>query len=160
MILILGRGIGTRRDDHVSSPGSRSPASRPSRSRRPAARLLLLGLLGLARCETPPAASPQAAATATAPAPTPVPAQTAAPAQQAVAADETAPAGDRPTLLNDPSAAANTPLCGQQARERNAIGAALQGSRVAASGVCAGLACYDPLTATYIGADGYRHVCR
>ena len=66
----------------------------------------------------------------------------------------------KPVPFNDPPAAPDTPLCGRQAQERNAIGAALQGQKVAASGICAGFACYDPLTATYIGADGYRHVCR
>lgn len=65
-----------------------------------------------------------------------------------------------PVLFNDPPASPDTPLCGKQAQEINAIGAVLQASRVATSGICARFACYDPLTATYIGADGYRHVCR
>jgi hypothetical protein len=73
-----------------------------------------------------------------------------------VALDETG----KPILFNDPPAPPDTPLCGREAREANAIGATLQGPRVAGSGICASFACYDPLTATYIGADGYRHVCR
>ena len=66
----------------------------------------------------------------------------------------------KPVLFNDPPASPDTPLCGRQAREVNAIGTTLQGARVATSGICSSFACYDPLTATYIGADGYRHVCR
>ncbi len=65
-----------------------------------------------------------------------------------------------PMLFNDPPASPDTPLCGREARERNAIGTQIQGERVASSGICATFACYDPLTATYIGADGYTHVCR
>ena len=141
MILIPGRGVpGTARDGRLPAPSaaprSGSRASRASRPRRRVARLLLLGLLGLGRCEPPP--PPPAVPRATA----------------GVLAE------GKPPLLNDPSAAPNTPLCGQQARERNAIGAALQAPQLAASGVCAGFACYDPLTATYLGADGYEHVCR
>lgn len=63
-------------------------------------------------------------------------------------------------LSDDPSAPADTPLCGAQAREINATGAALAPDIAAAAGACATYACYDPLTATYIGADGARHVCR
>ncbi len=66
----------------------------------------------------------------------------------------------KPILFNDPPAPPDTPLCGREARERNAIGSQIQGARVASSGICASFACYDPLTATYLGADGYTHVCR
>ncbi len=159
MILIPGRGVpGTARDGRLPAPSaaprSGSRASRASRPRRRVARLLLLGLLGLGRCEPPPPPPAVPRATAGVPAAVPVP------VRQATAADDAALAEGKPPLLNDPSAAPNTPLCGQQARERNAIGAALQAPQLAASGVCAGFACYDPLTATYLGADGYEHVCR
>jgi len=66
----------------------------------------------------------------------------------------------KPQLGEDPPAADATPLCGTAARERAAIGAELPRSGMAAAGPCDGYACYDPLTATYLGADGYRHVCR
>ncbi|MBB3172329.1 hypothetical protein FHR90_000135 [Endobacter medicaginis] len=71
---------------------------------------------------------------------------------------QTGPHGEQ--LSDDPSAPANTPLCGTQAREINAIGSAIDPEAAGAAGVCATYACYDPLTATYIGADGARHVCR
>jgi hypothetical protein len=113
--------------------------------------LPMLALLALARCAAPvPHATPEAMR---APLPASAPGAFAPPA---VALDE----NGKPILFNDPSAPPDTPLCGREAQEANAIGAALQGSRVAASGICAAFACYDPLTATYIGADGYRHVCR
>ena len=152
MILILGRRVGGRpRLAGLPHPSGSGSSARVCRVARP----LLLGLLGLGRCEAPPV-QPRLAPPRTSAAPAAAP----APVRQAAAADEAGLADSRPPLLNDPSAAPDTPLCGQQARERDAIGVALQGPRVAASGVCAGFACYDPLTATYIGADGYRHVCR
>ena len=79
---------------------------------------------------------------------------------QVVLASHQSTRGDSATLSNDPSASVDTPLCGRQARDANAIADTLLPSRLAASGACAGFACYDPLTATYIGADGFRHVCR
>jgi hypothetical protein len=113
--------------------------------------LPVLALLALARCAAPgPHATPAATR---APLPAPAPGAFAPPT---VALDE----NGKPILFNDPSAPPDTPLCGREAQEANAIGDAVQGARVAASGVCAAFACYDPLTATYIGADGYRHVCR
>lgn len=63
-------------------------------------------------------------------------------------------------LVNDPSAPLDTPLCGMAAREANAIGQTLLSRQYATVGICSSYACYDPATATYIGADGYRHVCR
>ncbi len=63
-------------------------------------------------------------------------------------------------LANDPSAPADTPLCGAQAREANAVDQSLLPQQYAQAGICSSFACYDPATATYIGADGYRHVCR
>jgi len=68
--------------------------------------------------------------------------------------------GAPPPLPNDPSAPADTPLCGLQAREAIGISRALLPGRDAEAGECASFACYDPATATYLGADGYHHVCR
>jgi hypothetical protein len=94
----------------------------------------------------PPAAAPVAAA------PTPAPASPSGivlgPQQQGT------------TLANDPSAPLDTPLCGIQARENNTMGQALLAQQYARAGICSSFACYDPATATYLGADGYRHVCR
>ena len=134
--------------------------------------LLLSASLGVARCAAPAAAPVPAIASKAAPAPASLtsaslPSASLPPASLPVAASgvaagpETGPDADaKPVLFNDPPARPDTPLCGRQAQEVNAIGTALQGPRVAASGICASFACYDPLTATYIGADGYRHVCR
>ncbi|MCQ8241489.1 hypothetical protein [Rhizosaccharibacter radicis] len=102
----------------------------------------------LSGCEDTPATSPAPAATAVAAAPRP--AATAA----GVAASGTVP------LANDPSAPADTPLCGTAAREANDMGRNILASQYAQAGICSSFACYDPATATYIGADGYRHVCR
>ncbi len=129
--------------------------------------LLLAPLAGLAGCAEPaPVPAPVSPApviigaarpAATAPGTTPGMAPGAAgPGQEAAGLD----ASGKPVLFNDPPAPPDTSLCGRQAREANAIGVTLQGPRVAASGICASFACYDPLTATYVGADGYRHVCR
>lgn len=63
-------------------------------------------------------------------------------------------------LLNDPSAPSNTPLCGFAAQENNALSRQLMARQYAEAGQCSAYACYDAATATYIGADGYRHVCR
>lgn len=115
--------------------------------------LALPALLSLARCADTPAgpqrlaAAPPAAAAPSRPAPTAIPVATLDP-------------DGKPILFNDPPAPANSPLCGRQAEEANAVAAAIQGPRLAASGICASFTCYDALTATYLGADGYRHVCR
>ena len=74
----------------------------------------------------------------------------------AVAATGTA----EPVLVNDPSAPADTPLCGHAAREANAIGATIHPDITPLRSSCAANACFDPQTGTYIGADGNRHVCR
>ena len=63
-------------------------------------------------------------------------------------------------LTNDPSAPADTPLCGVAAKETNAIGQTVLSRQYASAGICSSFACYDPATATYTGSDGYRHVCR
>ena len=138
---------------------------------RPRAALTLVILLATTRCAEPPAPRPIAtrpagpanpAARLSAQPPAQVPAQMPPGASRAQPLPDGTAAGQdaKPVPFNDPPAAPDTPLCGRQAQESNAIGAALQGQRVAASGICAGFACYDPLTATYIGVDGYRHVCR
>lgn len=102
---------------------------------------------------------------ADAPAPAPAPivaARPAAPASGIVLTPQPAtPDGTGAVVLvNDPSAPSDTPLCGTAAREANAMGQALLGRQYANAGICTGFACYDPATATYIGADGYHHVCR
>ncbi len=104
-----------------------------------------LALAGCADTPPPPAAAPVAAAAA-APAPT--------------GGIVRSPQPQGPVLANDPSAPADTPLCGVQAREADAIGQSLLPQQYAEAGICSSFACYDPATATYIGADGYRHVCR
>jgi hypothetical protein len=96
--------------------------------------------------ETPPAA--------------PAPVATAAPAAPAHGGIVLNPTGSAAPLSNDPSAPADTPLCGTAAREANGIGQAVLSHQYAQAGICSSFACYDPATATYIGADGYRHVCR
>ena len=112
--------------------------------------LPLLGLLALSRCaETP---HPTAVAVH-------APAAIAAPAAR-TAGPGSLDARGTPIPFNDPPAPPDTPLCGNQARETDAIGASLLAPRMAATGICASFTCYDPLTATYFGADGYRHVCR
>ncbi|WP_408736114.1 hypothetical protein [Acetobacter aceti] len=63
-------------------------------------------------------------------------------------------------LVNDPSAAANTPLCGTSAREANAMGQAVYPQPLTNGGVCTQNACFDPMTQTYIASDGSRRVCR
>ena len=109
----------------------------------------------LAGCEdTPPAATtPVAAATTPAPAPRPTGGIVLHPV---TGGDGTAPV----MLVNDPSAPLDTPLCGMAAREANVIGQTLLSRQYATAGICSSFACYDAATATYLGADGYRHVCR
>nr|WP_239019467.1 BA14K family protein [Novacetimonas pomaceti] len=80
-----------------------------------------------------------------------------APATPPVAAAVTP---SEPVLVNDPSAPADTPLCGHAAREANAIGASIHPDITPLRSSCAANACFDPQTGTYIGADGNRHVCR
>lgn len=99
----------------------------------------------------------------------PAPPASPAPVAEAPAQPAAAPAGIVLTpqpgasgvaLTNDPSAPADTPLCGMAAREADAIAQGLLPRQYATAGICSGFACYDPATATYLGADGYRHVCR
>ncbi len=119
--------------------------------------ILTVSVLALAGCEDTTATAP---APSVAAAPTPAPAASGgivlSPQPDGEAASQ--PAGV--VLANDPSAPTDTPLCGTAARETNAIGQALLPRQYAAAGICQSFACYDPATATYIGLDGYRHVCR
>ena len=130
---------------------------------------LALAPLPLSGCDEPPGAAPTisagAAPTMAAPPPSPpgaVPSQTGivAGTDQAQAQPSGSTGSTGPVLLNDPSAPSGTPLCGMAARESNALGQALLSRQYAQAGQCATYACYDAATATYIGADGYRHVCR
>ena len=75
----------------------------------------------------------------------------------AAAPDQAAAAAAR---VNDPSAPLDTPLCGRAARETIAADAAISPAVIPGAGACAETACFDPLTDTYIGADGARHVCQ
>ncbi|QDH17453.1 hypothetical protein [Swingsia samuiensis] len=63
--------------------------------------------------------------------------------------------------LNDPSAPLTTPLCGTALHEVNQVGAIIypQGLATTTSS-CAQNACFEPLTGTFIAADGNRSVCR
>lgn len=71
-----------------------------------------------------------------------------------------APHPDESKLTNDPSAPANTPLCGVAARE--AIAAATQNypQPLGSGNSCVQNACFNPQTGTYIAADGTPRVCR
>ena len=113
--------------------------------------LIAAGGLVLAGCEDVPAAPPLAPVAA-------APARPAAGPAGIVLTPQ--PAGSGVALTNDPSAPADTPLCGMAAREANGIGQTLLPRQYATAGICSSFACYDPATATYLGADGYRHVCR
>lgn len=94
------------------------------------------------------------------PAPAPAPVVAAAPAPASGIVLHPQPAGPGGPFGNDPSAPAGTPLCGMAARENDAIAQSLLSRQYAEAGICSSYACYDAATATYIGADGYRHVCR
>ena len=75
-----------------------------------------------------------------------------------VTGEETTPAGV--VLTNDPSAPADTPLCGHAAREANALGATVHPDITPLASSCAANACFDAQTGTYIADDGSRRVCR
>ncbi len=70
------------------------------------------------------------------------------------------PPPENVTLVNDPSAPANTPLCGTAAREANAMGAAMYPQPLSSGNACTQNACFDPATQTYIASDNTRRVCR
>lgn len=82
---------------------------------------------------------------------------TVAPPPAPAPGDATAAEAER---VNDPSAPLDTPLCGRAARETIAAGAAISPAVIPGAGACAATACFDPLTDTYIGADGAHHVCQ
>ncbi len=134
---------------------------------------LVLAPLALSGCDDTPVAAPAVAAMPPSAAPSPAspPAAGAgAVATQppavpaALASTDQDQAGSQgtsaPVLFNDPSAPPGTPLCGLAAQESDAISRTLLPRQYAQAGQCATYACYDAATATYIGADGYRHVCR
>ncbi|BAK84434.1 hypothetical protein D3W54_07915 [Komagataeibacter medellinensis] len=75
-----------------------------------------------------------------------------------VTGEETTPTGI--VLTNDPSAPADTPLCGHAAREANALGATVHPDITPLVSPCAANACFDAQTGTYIADDGSRRVCR
>jgi hypothetical protein len=74
--------------------------------------------------------------------------------------EATASGSTEPERFNDPSAPLDTPLCGVAARERNAVSVAVVPAVASSGNACLQTACFDALTDTYIGADGYRHVCQ
>ena len=84
----------------------------------------------------------------------------AAPPGTAAAAPGTAGENPEQARENDPSAPLDTPLCGRAEREAIATDAAISPAVMGGAGSCAATACFDPLTDTYLGADGARHVCQ
>lgn len=121
-------------------------------SGRASLRLACVAALALAGCDDTPTAP-----VTTTSAPTPAAAPAAATGGIVLNPQQ---GGTGATLVNDPSAPADAPVCGKAAREADAIGQSLLGRQYATAGACSSFACYDPATATYLGADGYRHVCR
>ncbi|GBQ16355.1 hypothetical protein AA16663_2370 [Komagataeibacter rhaeticus DSM 16663] len=110
----------------------------------------------LAGCAAQPARQrPDSVIAAQATTPGRIPPQDFAPG---MTGEETAPSGV--VLTNDPSAPADTPLCGHAAREANALGATVHPDMTPAASPCAANACLDPQTGTYIADDGSRRVCR
>jgi len=121
-----------------------------SRTALARAAVCALGLLSLAACADQPEDAPAAKPVAK------IPPQDFAPGTQV----EAPPPANEAQLTNDPSAPTDTPLCGSAAREANAIAAANYPQPAMSGNACVMSACYDAQTATYIGADGNRHVCR
>lgn len=126
------------------------------RMRRPDGRtavLTLLATVALAGC----ADEPQPKPTPVAQAPRPkIPPQDFAPG---LAAPEPPPANGA-QLTNDPSAPLDTPLCGSALREAAQAGSAIYDSALVSGSACTRNACFEPLTGTFIAADGSRSVCR
>lgn len=109
---------------------------------RPLGCCLALGLL--AGCAAQPAA------------PQKLPLQTFAPnmaIQQGSSEDES-------KLTNDPSAPANTPLCGTAARESQAMAVQNYPQPLTSGNRCVQNACFNTQTGTYVAADGTARVCR
>ncbi|AQS88796.1 hypothetical protein AA101099_2254 [Neoasaia chiangmaiensis NBRC 101099] len=119
-------------------------------------RLFLLTLPGLflAACADDQTTAPQPVAQQQAPKPKIAP-QSFAPGL----AEETPPPNEA-QLVNDPSAPVDTPLCGSALREGASAGAALYAEGLASGSTCVRNACFEPLTGTFIAADGSRSVCR
>lgn len=115
--------------------------------------LSLVVLPLLAACAEQPAAPAQTAAQA--------PAQKIPPQDFAPGLAEEAPHTGQKVLLNDPSAPTNTPLCGTALHEANQAGAAVYAQGLASTASsCPQNACFEPLTGTFIAADGNKSVCR
>lgn len=67
---------------------------------------------------------------------------------------------DESHLTNDPSAPANTPLCGTAARESQAMATQNYPQPLTSGNSCVQNACFNTQTGTYIAADGSARVCR
>lgn len=67
---------------------------------------------------------------------------------------------DESQLTNDPSAPADTPLCGTAARESQAMAVQNYPQPLSSGNSCVKNACFNPQTGTYIAADGTPRVCR
>ncbi|GAN67637.1 hypothetical protein AA0473_0828 [Acetobacter orleanensis NRIC 0473] len=67
---------------------------------------------------------------------------------------------DESKLTNDPSAPANTPLCGVAARESQAMAAQNYPEPLTSGNSCVQNACFNTQSGTYIAADGTQRVCR
>ncbi len=120
----------------------------------------VLAVLTLSGCADD--ASPSAVAPSSAPAARPafkvqsfLPEEPAPPQSAQGAASNVGPA-----RANDPSAPIDTPLCGQAEREASNFGAMISPAVTSSGNACLGTACFDPATGTFVGADGYRHVCQ
>lgn len=70
------------------------------------------------------------------------------------------PAANESQLVNDPSAALDTPLCGTAAREAQATAVQNYPQPLSVGNSCTQNACFNPQTGTYIAADGTPRVCR
>lgn len=88
--------------------------------------------------------------------PTRIPPQSFAPG----VSGESPPPANESLLVNDPSAPANTPLCGAAAREAVAMAVQNYPQPLAVGGSCVRNACFNTQTGTYIAADGTQRVCR
>ncbi|MBS1064649.1 hypothetical protein [Gluconobacter kondonii] len=114
--------------------------------------LSLVALPLLAACAEQPTAPARPAAAAT---------QARIPPQDfAPGLAEEAPEDGKKKLFNDPSAPLNTPLCGSALQEQAQAGAALYPQSLASTSSCPRNACFQPLTGTYIAANGAQSVCR
>lgn len=71
-----------------------------------------------------------------------------------------APPANESQLVNDPSAPADTPLCGTAAREAQATAQQNYSKPLGVGNSCTQNACFNTQTGTYIAADGTARVCR